>query len=279
MPGKDVRADQLGVQAHCLRFEIASGLESALTAVAGLGVRAIEMMSFPGCRGNPWGDFGPAADVPPERIAAAMREAGLACPSVMVHERELRPEHRDRTMHWIHALGVSRIVLTAIEMHPRPTLRDWQIAFDQVLALATTLRSQGFQLILHTQPDLWHPTDGTLPADLLLRYADPDLLPIEFDPSGAIIHRAKPAAYLRQRPEVFYGLHLRDAMPPKQPVAYLPARPLGTGCVNWQDLLMAARESALNWYFLEMEVPEPSETLPAIETSRRFLESRGLLND
>ena len=66
-----IRSDRLGVQAHCLRHEIASGLEGALERVAGLGPRAIRLMSFPGFHGQAWGDFGAAPGRTPRPPAAA----------------------------------------------------------------------------------------------------------------------------------------------------------------------------------------------------------------
>jgi sugar phosphate isomerase/epimerase len=82
---------------------------------------------------------------------------------------------------------------------------------------------------------------------------------------------------LRARPEAFLALHLRDGRSPPEPVYYLAALPLGAGGVDWPRLLQAAAASAIEYYFLEMEVVEPQETLAAIESSRRYLVDQGLL--
>jgi sugar phosphate isomerase/epimerase len=274
-----MRPDQLGVQAHCLRFEIAKDLDAALSAVSALGIGAIEMMSFAGCRGNPWGDFGAAADLSAHAIRNSIRAAGLHCPSIMVHEHELAPGHLEQTLDWIGELGVGRIVLTALAMSRERRLEHWHQAFERLLLLAAKIRAAGLRLIIHTQPELWAPIDGTLPADELLDRSDPDLLQVEFDPSGAIIYGAGPAAFIRRRPAVFYGLHLRDATPPAAgPVTYLPAEPLGAGGIEWGSLMQAAQESAMQWYFLEMEVRQAEQTLAAIAASRQYLLAGGLLD-
>jgi sugar phosphate isomerase/epimerase len=272
-----IRPDRLGVQAHCLRYEIVAGLEPALARAAGLGIHAIEMVSFPGCRGQAWGDFGAAADRDPRDIAAALRSAGLHCPSAMVLERELEPELLDTTLRWVSGLGCPRLVQSSFSIGNAAGLAEWQAAFERVEALARRVQAAGLRYVLHTQPNLWRPLGDRRPIDILLRRLDPKLMLLEYDPSGAIIYGLDPAGPLRARPEAFFALHLRDGCTPPEPVFYLAALPLGAGGVDWAQLLRAAAASAIEYYFLEMEVVEPRQTLAAIESSRRYLEARGLL--
>ena len=272
-----MRLAQLGVQAHCLRFRIAAGLEQALAEVAALDIGAIELTSFHGCRGDAWGDFGAATDRPPKDIAAAIRNAGLACPSCIVMQGELADERFDATIDWAQAVGVSRVILSSLATPRAGRLRDWQQAFDGLNDIGAGVRARGLQFAYHTQPNLWATLEGTRLADELLRRVDPALCGIEFDPSGAIMYDADPAAYIRQRPESFYAVHLRDSSQPPEPRFYLPAEPLGAGRVDWLALLASAQQSATEWYFLEMEVTEPEQTLAAIAASRQFLLARGLI--
>src|SRR5262249_48898575 len=151
--------EQLGVQIHCLRHRIAEhGLTSALEDVARLSLSAVELVSFPGCRGNRWGDFGASADVPPPRIANMMAAAGLRCPSIMVSEAELANNRLGATLSWIGELGCRRVVLTALQPGPESqAARDWGRRFDDAFHYAQRCRARGFEFILHTQPELWAP--------------------------------------------------------------------------------------------------------------------------
>jgi sugar phosphate isomerase/epimerase len=268
---------QLGVQAHCLRFEIARGVEQALARVRRLGVRAIEMVSFPGCRGQAWGDFGAAADRTPRDVAAALRAAGLSCPSTMVLERELDLARIEATLRWVADLGCPRLVQSSFAIADEAGTADWQLAFDRIEGLARRVRATGLRYVLHTQANLWRPLGERRPIDLLLERVDPRLMQLEYDPSGAIIYGLDPAGPLRARPEAFYALHLRDGRTPPAPVFYLAALPLGAGGVDWLNLLRAAAASAIEYDFLEMEVAEPQTTLAALEASCRYLVDRGLL--
>lgn len=286
-PHPPIRAERLGVQAHCLRHAIAAGLEPAFERVAALGIRAIEMMSFPGCRGQAWGDFGAAADREPRDIGAVLRTAGLACPSTMVLERELDLARIEATLRWVNELGCPRLVQSSFTIADDAGAADWQLAFDRIEGLARRVRAAGLRYVLHTQPNLWRPFAPALPGkvlagvrrpiDTLLERLDAGLVQLDYDPSGAIIHGLDPAAPLRARPELFYALHLRDGHTPPAPVYYLAALPLGAGGVDWPALLRAAAASAIEFHFLEMEVTEPAQTFAALESSRRFLVEHGLL--
>jgi len=273
-----IPAGRLGVQAHCLRHAIATaGFEATLTRVAQLGIRAIEMMSFPGCRGQSWGDFGSAADHDPRDLASAIDAAGLVCPGVMVLESELDSAHIDTTLRWVRRLGCPRVVQSSFSIAAGAGPSEWHAAFDRIETLAARVQAAGLGYVLHTQPSLWRPLGRRRPIDLLLERIDPHRLQLEYDPSGAIIHGIHPADPLHRRPAAFCALHLRDGHTPPKPVYYLPALPLGTGGVDWMSLLHAAAASAVGYWFLEMEVAEPAAALTAIETSRRFLRERGLL--
>jgi sugar phosphate isomerase/epimerase len=273
-----MHSDRLGVQAHCLRHVFARDFDQGLAAVTERGLHCLELVSFAGCRGNPWGDFGNATDLEARAIGARLASAGVGCPSVMVHEGELDPERCDATLRWVAEVGCRRVVLTALKHPPRPTRADWERCFERLAQYARRCREAGFKFVIHTQPSLWAECDGELPAAALLQWVDPVLCRIEYDPSGAILHGIDPTHFIRVRPEVFYSLHLRDGRTPPAPVVYLPALPLGAGVVDWAALLAAAAASNMEWYFLEMEVAERTDVLGALDASLAFLHSSGCLD-
>lgn len=273
-----MRANQLGVQAHCLRSEIAADFGRILATVAELGIRALEMVSFPGCRGNAWGDFGAAADLPPQAIARRIRAAGLQCPSVMVGEKELNAAQFGATIDWVRGLDCPRLVLTSFAIAHARTREHWHQAFARVDELAQRVNEAGLEFILHTQPDLWAAEENRCGLDALGRWRD--LQPgrrLEFDPTGALIHGLDPVAFARQPPGRLYAVHLRDGLTPPAPVFYLAAEALGAGSVNWPRFLQAAESSGAEWYFLEMEVTDRSQVLTALRSSLGYLHDRGLI--
>ena len=274
-----VPGERLGVQVHCLRHEVARGLEPALDAIAALGLHAVEMVSFPGCRGNRWGDFGAATDRPARELGTALRAAGLACPSCMVYGHELVPGRRQATYQWVSGLGCPRIVLAMLATGttptgPAPTRGDWQRAFDEFDLLAGDMRAAGLEPVVHTQPDLWRRIGDYLPADDLPLRARAGDYGIEFDPTGLVIHGGDALASLRAFGASTCALHLRDGTPPPAPTFYIPAEPLGAGRFDWHACLRASR-ALRPWMFLEMEVADPATTWAALRTSLDYLRTTG----
>lgn len=204
--------------------------------MARLGLKAVELVSFPGCRGNAWGDFGSATDLAPEAIRDALAAAGLSCPSALATAQELEPERLDNTLRWIKGTGAPCVVLTAIPNPKHQDIAGWQQSFAALNSMGQQIAAHGLTFAYHTQPNLWQPCDNVLPAEELLQLVDPDHCRIEFDPTGAIIYGYDPAAYLRLRPECFYS------------AAFAPRRsPPASGVVfailasrNWRSRLVNA---------------------------------------
>src|SRR6478672_13876322 len=126
MIGEPIQAEQLGVQLHCLRHAVRESLPDTLESIRNLGFEAVELVSFPGCRANPWGDFGTAADLPPRSIRGAIETAGLHCPSVMVNALELAPARIAGVLDWIADVGAPKVALTAFSLSKSAAVPDWQ---------------------------------------------------------------------------------------------------------------------------------------------------------
>ena len=270
-----MRAEQLGVQLHCLRHAVRESMPRALESIRRLGLDVVELVSFPGCRGNPWGDFGTAADLPPRSIRSALENAGLRCPSVMVNALELAPARIDVALDWIAGVGADTVALTAFSLPKGATVPDWQAALASANAHAERCRNRGLQFVLHTQPELWATVEGRSAIEFLPGLLDSSLVSLEYDPSGPVMHRADPLRLFDDWRGEFHAVHLRDARAPLEPVPYLPALPLGLGTIDWIAFLHASRRAAVGWYFMEMEVAEAAQTLDALECSLAYLGSLG----
>jgi sugar phosphate isomerase/epimerase len=265
---------RLGIQAHCLRQQLARDLHGTLGELARLGFGAIELAAFPGCRGNPWGDFGALADAAPEAISDALVAAGFIVPSTHISWREAQDEHFDATVAWLRGVGTQRAILASIPIPANASFEQWRAALERLNEIGMRFRESGLDFGYHTQANLWQMCDGARPADSLLEIIDPRCCLIEFDPTGTLIYGMDPAAYLRGRPDGFYALHLRDGRCPEHVVPHLYAQPLGEGEIDFRALLKAAAATSMQWHFLEMEMASPEAVMAAIQASLRYLQHR-----
>jgi len=273
-----IRKSQLGVQAHCLRHEMAEDFAGTLRRLAKLGLNRIELCSFPGCAGNPWGDFGPLAEWAPERIRDELEDFGLDCVSCHFFPPELTGEAIDTAVRWAKGFGSPTVVAAASPLVANSPLAEWRSVFEGLNRTGRRLREEGLNFAYHTQNDAWDTVDGVYLFDELLNLTDPELCAIELDLSGALVYPAEPLAAIRANPGRFLALHLRDGKRPESPVPWLPALALGEGDMDWPQTLAAAQQALVPYYLLEMEVEPSRSAFEAIEKSLGWLEAEGLLS-
>ena len=268
---------QIGVQAHCLRRQMADDFPGTLGKIKAMGFERIELCSFPGCAGNPWGDFGVLADWRPRDIRAALDSAELACPATHVASAELAAGAIDATIDWSNEVGCRVVVLSSLPTPADPSLPSWQEAFASLNSLGEIFAASGLQFAYHTQPEIWQTIDGRLLADELMERVDDSLCRIEIDPSGAIVSGAIWQDVVRCNPGRFLAMHLRDGKQPREPVQYLPALPLGAGDVDWDLAVQVAIDAGISDYFLEMEVDSGYDVFRALDDSLECLSALGLV--
>lgn len=265
--------EQIGVQVHCLRREMSSDFPGTLQRLSAMGIETVELCSFAGCSGNPWGDFGKLADWPPEKVRDALRESDLRCVSTHVTYEELSAEHIESTMQWAEAVDAPVIVLSGLPGLSAVDPESARRLFIELNDLGTRLSGNGFDFAYHTQNDVWKGVGDGLLAHLMFDEVDPECCRIELDPSGALVHGTDWTSLVRENRGRFFAMHLRDGKRPEREVPYLPAVPLGSGDENWATALAAASDAEISTFLLEMELDRDGDVFGAIRESRDFLNS------
>lgn len=265
--------EQIGVQAHCLRREMSSDFSGTLQRLRAMGFETIELCSFAGCAGNPWGDFGELAKWRPDEVRDALQESGLRCISTHVTHEELSANHIDSTIQWAKGIGAPVIVLAGMPGVSGTDLESSRAAFSKLNDYGIRLRDNGFDFAYHTQNEVWKRTDGELLADLLFDETNPENCLIELDPSGALVYGTDWTALVRENRGRFFAMHLRDGKRPGREVPYLPAVPLGSGDENWPAAIAAACNADISTFILEMELESGRDVFGALQESQKFLDS------
>lgn len=94
-----------------------------------------------------------------------------------------------------------------------------------------------------------------------LKSTDPALVKFELDCGWMSAAGHSPAEYLRKYPDRYRLLHIEDFQPTDKPslglgpaVRPVPAE-LGRGHLDYGPIFAAARESQVEWYYVEQEPP------------------------
>lgn len=266
----------LGIQLYMLGEDVQDRLEQTLLDVASIGFREIELPGLYGRKGA--------------ELRAAIAAAGLDCPSVHAFIEALEaPGAIDAAL----ALGARHVVIPGFpvplaperlaagesfaellaETGARFTADDWKRLADRMNRIGARARERGLRLGYHNHnPELRIVEAGKTALELLIEYTDPDLVSFEIDVGWIAAAGADPAAFIRRHGGRIAQLHLKDlaGTPPNLNLRMNPAD-VGSGVIDWRDVLDAAAEAGVAHYYVEQEPPFQGPRIEAARAAYAFL--------
>lgn len=263
----DIAANVFGLRSHLI-----SDFSGTLRTLRRIGFQRLELVSFKGWDGHPYGSFTALAGLSGGEVARALAEAGLSATSSHVLPGELRPDAISQTLHWMQPIGVRSLIIAGL-----PIANETPDAIVRSLeALSETGRSltaQGIRLLVHSDFSFWHPfAQGTV-IDEFWRRVDPAHCKLQLDLGATLQMAGDPIAIIRQHGARIGSLHLRDGIPPFTPTNYVPSVALGDGVAPIPGIKRAARAAEIEDFVLEMVMRPEGGELAALERSLSYLKS------
>jgi len=260
----------LAFMIHPLRAAATKDLPGTLREVAKIGFQEVELISFRGFTGpsNREG-FGPLAPLSAVEIRKFVRDAGLSVRSAHFRYAEFDDQRIDYSLEWARALELS--YMTISDIGPAATMDEWKTHFDRLNQLGERVAKAGMQLGVHTPNELWRRHDGVLAIDALLQNVSAANCQIQLEVSTAQNYGVDNADFLARAGTRVFGVHLRDAKTPPQPVNYLAAVPLGQGDLEWRAILAAARQASIKMHIIEMNTQGAMDPIQALRLSVDYI--------
>jgi sugar phosphate isomerase/epimerase len=151
------------------------------------------------------------------------------------------------------------------------TLDDWKWNADQFNLVGERVKKAGLQLGYHNHNFEWKSYGVVTGYDEFLRMTDPDLVKLELDCGWAAVAGQDPAAYLREYPNRYRLLHIKEFRKGFTPTTTLmatgPGAPvpteLGRGAIDYNRIFAMARRGDIRGIFVEQE--PPFTEMPALE--------------
>ncbi|HEU0161735.1 MAG TPA: sugar phosphate isomerase/epimerase [Rhizomicrobium sp.] len=259
----------LGIQLYTVRDDLAKDFDGTLKKVRDIGFRLVQSNLTMNGRG-------------PAELRKIYNGLGFTWDSVHASGAALR-EDAQKTIEAAKAAGVKDITCSFplypldrnILMTGAP-MSDWQRNAEQFNRLGSLCKAAGLSFGFHNHGIEFKTVDGVPALDILIRETDPTLVNMEMDIGWVRAAGADPAAYLRKYPKRFTALHIKDLKPDGIPNTNnkMISAVIGTGLVNWTDVLAAARKAAVSRAYLEIEGPYDPEPLEMVRRSYEFLKTR-----
>lgn len=251
----------IGLQLYSLRAQfMANGVGATLDKVKALGIKNVELAG--------------TYNLPAEKFKSMLEERGLVAISGHFPFSRYKSDP-DGVAKEAKALGLKYAGCAWIDHKgdfDEATCRETAAVFNKA---GEALAKEGIRFFYHCHGYEFQPyKDGTL-FDLLMSETDPKKVAFQMDVFWVVFPGQSPAKLFEKYSGRWELVHLKDmktglalgslkgGTDVKNDVA------LGTGQMNWTEILPAAAKNGAKYYFIEDESPTSEEQIPV---SLKFLE-------
>ena len=251
----------IGLQLYSLRDQFAKDPAGTLDRVRDFGFQYVELA----------GTYG----VPREKFRQMLDARGLK--AVSAHEPyEAFRDHIEDVVRDAQVLGLQYVGCAWIP-HQDPfdekTCREAIQVFNHA---GEALASHGLRFFYHIHGYEFQPYQARTLLDLLISETYPKYVGFEMDVFWIVHPGQDPIKLLRKYGSRFQLMHLKD-MKKGTPTGLLTGDTdvrndvvLGTGIMDWPEILNAAKAVGMKWYFIEDESPTSVQQIPE---SLKYLET------
>jgi sugar phosphate isomerase/epimerase len=251
----------VGLQLYSLRADFTRNVPTSLEKVKSYGIKYVETA----------GTYGLSAT----RFKEMLKANGLEAVSGHFPYDRYRDD-LDTVVEEAKALGLKyagTAWITHKDVFDEREARDASAVFNRA---GSALKKEGIQFFYHVHGFEFQPhMEGTL-LDLLMQETDPGLVRYQMDVFWIVYPGQDPVKLLEKYKGRWELMHLKD-MRKGVKTGVLTGKAdvtndvvLGTGQMDWPEILEAARKAGIKWYFIEDESPTAAEQIPQ---SLKYLES------
>ncbi|HET6569390.1 MAG TPA: sugar phosphate isomerase/epimerase [Rhodothermales bacterium] len=247
----------LGLQLWSVRRAMRQDVPGTLQKVHDWGFREVELA----------GTYGMSA----RQFRQLLDSTGLNATSMHV-SYELMRDSLDKVLNQAETLGVRYV---GVPWLPHPEGQPLTVAEAHEIAAnfntwGRAARDRGLTFFYHTHGYEFVPDEsGAVPFDVLMKETEPDLVTYQLDVFHVALPGQDPAALLRKYPDRWQLLHLKDlkkGVPTTDQSGAAPASemvPVGSGQIDWPEVLRTAQEVGVKEYYVEDESDDPMNNIPA----------------
>ncbi len=279
------KAAPIGIQLYTLSDMLATNLEGAISAVARIGYKTVEIPSYMGktpaqlrevfdrngvtCTAAHIQMAAGTATAPGLRgdlakLAADMHTLGAGyvyCPSM--------PAPADIGLTPNAGEGYAFIVRAAAAMGEE----RWKRFADELSEVGRKLNANGIKFGYHNHNYEFVKVGARTGFDILVQESDPASVSFELDVGWAAAGGEDIPALFAKYSGRYTGMHIKDVKATTQPNIALKMDPsdVGAGKLDWKAILPAAHKAGVRNFYLEQEPPFATSRVEAAENGYRYL--------
>ena len=259
-PSSKHDSGHVGLQLYSLRNQFQADVPRTLDQVRSFGIKYVELA----------GTYG----LEPQAFNDALKAKGLQAISAHYSYEQFR-DHIDDVIHEARVFDLEYVGCAWID-HPHPlderTVREMARVFNRAGEL---LAKNNLKFFYHIHGYEFAPYENGTFFDLLAKETNPRFVKFQMDVYWVVNAEQDPVTLLKRYGKRFVLMHLKD-MKQGTPRNLLGETDiennvsLGQGIIQWTEVIRAAKEAGVKWYFLE---DESSRSVDQIPQSLRFMQT------
>jgi sugar phosphate isomerase/epimerase len=250
--------NDFGLQLYTLRDDLPKDPKGVLTQVASMGYKTLE--GYEGPQGLFWGmsntEFKKFLD-------------GLGMKFIASHCNI--NQDFDRKAAEAAAIGMKYLIEPYLG--PQKSIDDFKRAADTFNQRGEVCKRNGIRFAYHNHDYSFKPVDGQLPQDVMMQNTDKDLVDFEMDIYWVVNAGENPEAWLQKYPGRFRLCHVKDRQKGVGATSKNVSVVLGTGSINFPQILKTAAQQGMKYYIVEQEAYEGTTPLTAAREDATYMKN------
>lgn len=250
--------EKFGIQLYTIRDVIYDNPKEKLKKLADFGYRQIESYEGKDGMGMFWG-------MSPTDFKKYCDDIGLDC--VASH----CDIYKDFEAKAAQAAEVGIKYLICPYIGGQESLDAYKKKADDFNNCGEICRKNGIRFAYHNHEYTFPELEGQIPQDFLMENTDPNLVDFEMDIYWVVTAGADPIAYFKKYPNRFKLSHVKDRIKNVPSEEREASCDLGTGQINFPEILKAAKEQGMEYFIVEQERYDNSTPLQSAEADANYL--------
>jgi sugar phosphate isomerase/epimerase len=247
-----------GLQLYTLRDVLPSDPAGVLKQVASFGYKQIE--SYEGAKGMFWG-------MKNTEFKKLMDDLGM---KIVASHCNIN-ENFERKAAEAAAIGMNYLICPWLG--PQKTIEDYKRAAAKFNQLGEVCRKNGMRFAYHNHDYSFLPVEGQLPQDVMMQQTDAALVDYEMDIYWVATAGQDPEDWFDKYPNRFRLCHIKDRRKGATQSDRDASVILGTGSLDWKDILKKAGARGMEYFIVEQEAYANTTPIDATRANAAYMKS------
>lgn len=250
--------DTFGIQLYTVRDVIPNDPQGTMRQLASYGYKQFE--GYEGPQGMFWG-------MTPADFKKFMDEIGVS----FIASHCNTSENFEQKCAQAAEVGMKYLITPWIG--PQKTMDDWKKIADQFNQWGAIAKENGIRYAYHNHGYTFEELEGQMPQDYLMENTDPDTVDYQMDIFWVVTPGADPIAYFEKYPNRWKLCHVKDREKDAPQGEGDASTIVGTGSINYPQVLKAAENQGMEYYIVEQEKYANSTPMESAKADAEYMKN------